>query len=116
VWVCSASDPEEGDFSIPAVWTSGSLTLSVSTGGASPALAAALRDTAVQAISPAAAGLVAILAEIRPQVFEQLQIPRVRRRILREWADPRWLVMWSELGADAVRRALMQRIEQAKQW
>jgi siroheme synthase-like protein len=52
IWASSVSDPEEGDFSSPAVWTSGPLTLSVSTGGASPALAAALRDTAVRQLAP----------------------------------------------------------------
>ncbi len=42
VWVCSTSDPEAGDFTIPAVWRSGPLMLTVLTSGASPALAAAL--------------------------------------------------------------------------
>src|SRR5262245_47798519 len=39
VWVNSASDPASGDFALPAVWRDGPLTLAVSTGGASPALA-----------------------------------------------------------------------------
>ncbi|MGC1718585.1 MAG: NAD(P)-dependent oxidoreductase, partial [Isosphaeraceae bacterium] len=49
-WVCSTSDPEGGDFIVPAVWTSGPLVLTVSTSGARPALAAALRDRAAQAL------------------------------------------------------------------
>src|SRR5208282_2002866 len=61
-WVCSTSDPEAGDFLVPAVWTSGPLVLTVSTSGASPALAAALRDRAAQALGPAAAGLATLLA------------------------------------------------------
>ena len=36
VWVCSASDPGEGDFTVPAVWRDGPLTLTLSTGGATP--------------------------------------------------------------------------------
>ena len=65
-WVCSTSDPEAGDFTVPAVWTSGPLVLTVSTSGASPALAAALRDRAAQALGPAAAGMATLLAELRP--------------------------------------------------
>ena len=42
VWVSSTSDPDLGDFTIPAVWKSGPLVLTVSTSGASPALAARL--------------------------------------------------------------------------
>ena len=47
-WVCSTSDPDAGDFTVPAVWRSGRLVLTVSTSGASPALASALRDRAAQ--------------------------------------------------------------------
>ena len=68
VWVCSASDPDAGDFTVPAVWRDGPLTLTVATAGASPALAAALRDRAAEALGPAAAGLAALLAELRPEV------------------------------------------------
>lgn len=110
-WVCSTSDPEAGDFIVPAVWTSGPLLLTVSTSGASPALAAALRDRAAQALGPAAAGLASLLAELRSLVLDRLTDPLARRRIFQEWADPRWLTLWTEQGPDAVRRELLQRIE-----
>ncbi len=111
VWVCSTSDPDAGDFTIPAVWKSGPLTLTVSTSGASPALAAALRDQAAAALGPAAAGLTALVAELRPIVLERLSNPLARRRVMREWAHPRWLSLWIDQGPDAVRQALWQRIE-----
>ena len=103
-WVCSTSDPEAGDFIVPAVWTSGPLVLTVSTSGASPALAAALRDRAAQALGPAAAGLASLLAELRPLVLARLTDPPARRRIFQAWADPRWLSLWTEQGPDAVRQ------------
>ena len=112
-WVCSTSDPEAGDFTVPAVWTSGSLLLTVSTSGASPALAATLRDRAAQALGPAAAGLASLLAELRPVVLNRLAADSLtRRRIFQEWADPRWLSLWTEQGSDAVREELMRRIEE----
>ncbi len=50
IWVNAASDPERGDFLVPATWRSGLVTLAVSTSGASPALAATLRDRAAEAM------------------------------------------------------------------
>jgi siroheme synthase-like protein len=111
IWVSSASEPEAGDFSLPAVWRSGPLVLTVSTSGASPALAAALRDRAAEAIGPAAAGLASLLAELRPFVLAHVTDPEVRRAILEDWADPRWLELWAKQGPDAVRRALLERVE-----
>jgi precorrin-2 dehydrogenase/sirohydrochlorin ferrochelatase len=111
VWVCSASDPDEGDFTVPAVWRDGPLTLTVSTSGASPALAAALRDRAAEAIGPEAAGLAALLAALRPEVLVRVPDPETRRRLLADWADPRWLDLWRSEGPDAVRRALVRRLD-----
>jgi len=111
VWVNSASDPGAGDFAVPAVWRDGGLTLTVSTTGASPALAAALRDRAAGALGPAAAGLAATLAGLRPVVFARLSDPRARRSVLADWADPRWLALFAEGGADAVRRELDRRLD-----
>ncbi len=108
VWVNSASDPASGDFSVPATWRDGPLTLTVSTSGASPALAAALRDRAASALGQAAAGLVALLAEIRPEVLARVADPDDRRRALAEAADPRWLDLYEREGAEAARRALRE--------
>jgi siroheme synthase-like protein len=115
VWVCSTSDPEAGDFHVPAVWESGPLVLTVSTSGASPALAAALRDRAAQALWPAAAGLVSLLAELRPLVLDRLTDPLTRRRIFQDWADPSWLSLWTEQGPGAVRQELLRRIDNEPQ-
>jgi precorrin-2 dehydrogenase / sirohydrochlorin ferrochelatase len=43
IWVCQSSQPEEGDLQVPAVLRAGGLHLTLSTGGASPALGKALR-------------------------------------------------------------------------
>jgi siroheme synthase-like protein len=113
VWVCSASDPDAGDFTVPAVWREGPLTLTVATAGASPALAVALRDRAVQALGPGAAGLAALLGELRGEVRARLAAPAARRRLLAHWADRRWLELWSSAGPEAVRQALVQSLGEA---
>jgi siroheme synthase-like protein len=113
IWVCSASDPGAGDFTVPAVWREGPLTLTVATAGASPALAVALRDRAVQALGPAAPGLAALLAELRGAVRARLAAPAARRRLLADWADPAWLELWTNTGPEAVRQALVRTLDAA---
>jgi precorrin-2 dehydrogenase / sirohydrochlorin ferrochelatase len=106
IWVTSASEPGSGDFTLPATWRDGPLTLTVSTSGASPALASALRDRAARALGTSAGGLAAILAELRPEVLARVADPAARRRMLAEAADPRWLDLIDAEGAEATRRAL----------
>ena len=113
VWICSASEPSAGDFTVPAVWRDGPLTLTVATSGASPALASSLRDRAAMALGPEAAGLAALLGELRPEVLARLADPEARRRLLTGWADPRWLDLWRADGPEAVRRALIGTLEDA---
>ena len=113
IWVSSASDPGTGNFTVPAVWREGPLTLTVATAGASPALAVALRDRAVQALGPAAAGLAALLAELRRDVRARLAEPEARRRLLADWAEPRWLELWMNEGPAAARQALGRALDEA---
>ena len=110
VWVNSASDPAAGDFAVPAVWRDGGLTVAVSTSGASPALAKALRDRAAAALGPGAAGLASAFSELRAWVFARLADPKARRRVLADWGDPRWLDLFERGGHDAVRDELTRRV------
>lgn len=111
LWVNSASLPESGDFTLPAIHRDGPLTLTVSTGGASPALSALLRDRAAAALGPAAAGLAALLAELRPRALAEVSDPSARRNLLASWADPLLLDLYAAEGPEAVRRRLLRAIE-----
>ncbi len=114
VLVSSASEPGAGDFTLPAVWREGPLTLAVATSGASPGLARMLCQQAGQALGPAAARLAEVLAELRPMVRQRLaNDPQARRRLLADWADPRWLERCRTDGPDAVRAALRQCLDDA---
>ena len=106
VWVNSASDPVEGDFALPATWRDGPLTLTVSTSGASPALASALRDRAATSLGPNAAVLTALLAELRPEVLASIDDPEVRRRALTEIADLCWIEVIDRQGIVIARESL----------
>ncbi len=113
VWVNSASDPAEGDFLVPAVWRSGPVVLSVTTTGAGPTLARLLCDRAAAALGPEAAALAVLLAELRPQVLARIPDPAARRRLFRDWADPRWLDQLAASGVGLVRDAMLQALDQA---
>ncbi|WP_152052285.1 precorrin-2 dehydrogenase/sirohydrochlorin ferrochelatase family protein [Tautonia marina] len=112
--VNSASEPASGDFSVPASWRSGPIMLSVSTSGAGPALASALRDRAARAIGPAASDHVKLLVELRPLVLQQIREEATRRALLRAWSDDRWLELWEQQGRDVVRAELLRMLDQFK--
>lgn len=103
VWVCDAADPGRGGVILPAVGHVGRVTVAVGTGGASPRLAARLRDEIVAGLDPAYSVWADVLAEVRPTVLATIADAEERRRVLTELADPRWLEAIRADGADAVR-------------
>ena len=71
VWVNSADDPEHCSFLLPAVSRDGPVTVTVSTGGASPALASWLRTRAAETLGPRLGLLAALLDEARGRLKER---------------------------------------------
>jgi siroheme synthase-like protein len=68
VWVNSADDPEHCSFLLPAIHRDGPVTVAVSTGGASPALATWLRRQVADAIGDDVGALAGILETARRNV------------------------------------------------
>ena len=71
VWVNSADDPDRCAFTLPATLRRGSLMVTVSTGGASPALASWLRSHLELAIVPEFADVVSRLAIERARIHAE---------------------------------------------
>ncbi len=65
VWVNSADDPAHCTFLLPAIHRDGPVTVAVSTGGASPALAAWLRRQIAEALGGGLGELAKLLADAR---------------------------------------------------
>ncbi|MDR2488836.1 MAG: bifunctional precorrin-2 dehydrogenase/sirohydrochlorin ferrochelatase [Desulfovibrio sp.] len=64
---CNVADaPAESDFFVPAHFTSNGITLAVSTGGQSPALAGRLRAELEEWVGTRYSGLAALLGRLRP--------------------------------------------------
>lgn len=71
VWVNVADDPSRCTFILPAVARDGTVSVAVSTAGASPALAGWLRDRVVEALGPGLGDLATLLGEGRQRMHDQ---------------------------------------------
>ena len=88
--VSDAAVPERGNFTLPAVGRVGGVTVAVSTGGASPKLAARLRDELVAAIDAVLPVWVELLETLRPEILRDVADPVARRELFAELASPAW--------------------------
>lgn len=68
VWVNAADEPEACTFTLPAVLRRGPVTVAVSTGGHSPALAGWLRDQVAGLLGPEIGMLAEMLSEARDRI------------------------------------------------
>lgn len=91
LWVNAASDPHAGDFALPAVVRRGELTLAVSTGGASPALARRIREKLEADYDDAFAVWLRLLAELRAEVLATEPDESRRHAIFDSLANWHWL-------------------------
>lgn len=106
VWVNAATSPDDGDFALPAVVRRGPLTLAVSTGGASPALARRIRERLEVEYDDTFAAWVVLLAEVRADVLATVPDEARRRALLDGFAEWAWLARLRAEGAEKVRAAM----------
>jgi siroheme synthase-like protein len=110
-----ADSPEESSIYIPSVVRRGALAVAVSTGGASPGLAAAVAERIGFGLEPEFAGLVELLAGLRGYIREELASIADRRAafaaLVQAEADLRRSIR--ESGMEAARSRAIQIIAQA---
>jgi precorrin-2 dehydrogenase/sirohydrochlorin ferrochelatase len=95
--------PAECDFIVPSTLARGELTISVSTGGASPALARRLRLELEEQFPPAYADFVALLAELRREVLATVGDAARREAIFRRLAEKSAWDAYTAAGPAGVR-------------
>jgi siroheme synthase-like protein len=99
-------DPAHSHFIMPAVVRRGEVTIAVSTGGASPALARRLREKLEAEIGPEYGILAEILAELRPELVARFDRGDARQAAALALVDSDLLETIRSQGADAgLRRA-----------
>lgn len=98
VWVNSADDPAHCDFILPSVLRRGDLTVAVSSGGGSPALARTIREELEMYLSQEYEQLARLAAEARAEVHKRcLEVPfETWRRALS--GDVRQLLLRGEVA------------------
>jgi siroheme synthase-like protein len=113
LWASSASDPGAGDFILPATVRRGEFVLAVSTGGAAPGLARAVRRRLEAEFDESFAAWVELLAQLRPLV---LRLPDARRRraLFARLCAWEWLERLRRDGADEVRAAMHAEVRAAR--
>ncbi|HEV7300208.1 MAG TPA: NAD(P)-dependent oxidoreductase [Tepidisphaeraceae bacterium] len=97
-----------GDFTVPAVHRAGSITLTVAA-GASPAIAAAVRDQLAAALEPTWVALAGAVAELRPSIVRSGLPAEQRSDVLRSLASSEAAVAVATGGVAELRRWLRLR-------
>ena len=69
VWVNIVDSPDESDFFVPSVVKQGDVTIAVSTGGKSPAMAKKIRKDLEKFVNPCYARMVGFMGELRGDVL-----------------------------------------------
>ncbi len=87
IWVNVADQPALCSFILPATVSRGDLTITVSTGGSSPALAARIRARLEQEYGPEYERFLDLMRLIRARIMEQGRPARENREIFRRLVD-----------------------------
>jgi precorrin-2 dehydrogenase/sirohydrochlorin ferrochelatase len=100
-----ADRPDLSDFHVPAIHRRGPLLVSVSTGGATPGLARAIRERLADDLDDAVVQWIQLVAELRPLILERAT-PQDATGLLARLADWRWVERIRADGVEAVGRAM----------
>lgn len=114
VLCCRCDMPEAGDFSGGAMWSEGGVMLAVSTGRASPVLAARARDQAAAAIDPLLVRFAALLSGWRPVVLGALGEQESRTVLLRRLAGAEMEGILRTQGPEAAEAAFAAWLAEAR--
>ena len=87
IWCCRSDRPKRGDFTVPAVLRRGGLTVAVSTGGGSPAMAALLRDEIAGQVPDSWGKAVEIVAAVRRKWLTEATEVQYNQAVLRQLLD-----------------------------
>lgn len=113
LWVNAATQPEQSDFFLPSVLHRGELVIAVGTGGAAPALARAVRLLLESQLDEAFTHWVALLAELRPLIHQQIADPQQRSQLMAQLCHNNWLDQLRHHDPATVRHAMLAAITAA---
>lgn len=112
VLVNTADQPDLCDFIMPAVVRRADLTVAISTGGTSPALAATLRRKIENVIGPEYERLLDLLAKARPEIRRRVKDEQDRKALHYRVLDSDVLTLLEKDDNDGAERRLKEIIEE----
>ncbi|NLL17445.1 MAG: bifunctional precorrin-2 dehydrogenase/sirohydrochlorin ferrochelatase [Clostridia bacterium] len=110
----AVDDPEYCSFIVPAIVRRGDLTISISTGGKSPALAKKIRQELEQQYGNEYATLLQYLGRIREQVLEKVPDQEQREKVFRCLVENHLKLL--ELIESHQEQILEERVNQCLSW
>lgn len=113
IWANVVDNPAWSSFILPAVLRRGPIAIGVSTAGASPALAAKVRDAIGDAVDPAYGAVAELLAELRPRVLAAVADPKARSTLLLKMASDEVVDCARQKGREAAATMLEGLLDQA---
>ena len=108
IFCSSSQQPARGDFALPAVHRRGPLTIAVSTGGASPALAAQLRDQLAEQLPDSWGVGVEIIAAVRRKWLTEKSQSQYTQQVLRKFWEEKLIPVLEQGNAEAVDQLLRE--------
>jgi len=112
-WVNVAAPPDAGDFIVPSHFRRGSVTVSISTGGASAALARAMRERLEKALGEEWGVVAELLEARRKSVHARVGNPMLRRTLLLKLGSRKIVALAKKSGRAAVAREMDRLIADA---
>ena len=106
--------PHLCNFIVPSTIHRGSLTVAISTGGDSPALARTMRKELAQGLGPEFSKYLKLLRTIRKDAMNSVTDRKKRRRLLLDIASQEILHMLREKGYEQTKKVLRVRLRKAK--
>jgi precorrin-2 dehydrogenase / sirohydrochlorin ferrochelatase len=105
-------DPEHSTFILPAVFQRGEMSVAISTGGGSPALARRLRERLEEVIGPEYGTLTELMAELRPELIRSFSPGKERLQAALRVVDSNILQVIQNQGRDAALRYAREQLHQ----
>ncbi|OGW92649.1 MAG: hypothetical protein A3G36_01430 [Omnitrophica bacterium RIFCSPLOWO2_12_FULL_45_13] len=108
-----ADSPEECSFILPSIIRRGDLTISISTGGSSPALSKKIRKDLEKMFGAEYAALLRIMKKIRPQARKKIKDPRSRKAFFKKTLQPETMNLLKQNKGRQVMRKLKDILDNA---
>lgn len=110
----AADDPANCDFILPAVVRQPPLTLAISTGGGSPAMARRIREELTDYLEADTSSLAELVAEVRAELRERGEFRSIPAEAWQSAMDSRLRILLSQRRRDEAKALLESRLISAK--